>query len=192
MPNRTQIGFIAALMLLLGSSVAARAQDGGLPLQAGEVVFEDVVAADSLLADLLCGNAHRWLAAHKMHLTADSTNNGGCQLYATGEMPVYAQGYMSQHLNGVVRYRLRLETKAGKFRYRFDGFVFHYYHENRNYQQVPTGKTKPLAETKAPGWQKTWDYNRSTVRRNVENLVAGLKKQLLQPPTAEKVASRRW
>ena len=192
MPSRTQIGFIVALLLLLGGGSAARAQHGGLPLETGEVVFEDVVSADSLSADLLCDNAHRWLAAHKMQLTADSANSSGCQLYAIGEMPVYTQGYMSRHLNGMVRYRLRLETKAGKYRYRFDGFVFHYYHENRNYQQVPTGKTKPLAEEKAPGWQKTWDYNRNTVRRNVENFAADLKKQLPQLPVTEKVASRKW
>jgi hypothetical protein len=53
---------------------------------------------------------------------------------------------------------------------------------------VKTGNTKPLEETKAPGWQKLWTEHRRTVFALVNNQVSGLKVKMVETskPLAEK------
>jgi hypothetical protein len=47
---------------------------------------------------------------------------------------------------------------------------------------VKTGKTKPLEETEAAGWQKLWTQHRKTVFSLVNQQIAGLKIKMIETP----------
>ncbi len=157
-----------------------------LPLEAGKVVYYDIVEADSLSREILSENAHRWLSAQNFASIADSVTADGYKLVANNQLPVYATGYVSKKQNGIVTYNLLIELKNGKYRYRFSDFVFHYYRENRNYKLISTGKTKPLEENTASGWQKTWEYNQKLTHQTINALIETLKKEMQHHPAAEK------
>jgi len=159
-----------------------------LPREADKVVFYEVVPADSLSKEVLYQNARNWLIAKQLELRNDSLVSESHKLIATGQFPVYATGYVTKRQNGVVTYQLQIEVKEHKYRYRFSDFRFHYYQENRNYQLVATGKTKPLEDAKAPGWQKSWESTQRNTSIIITNLITDLKAAILQRPATEKTA----
>jgi hypothetical protein len=69
---------------------------------------------------------------------------------------------------------------------------------DRTYKMVPTGKTKPLEDLKAPGWQNTWEGHREAAGKAANNLAAGLKASMKnKTPEEEKIAksaaiSEKW
>ena len=155
-----------------------------LPLDdQGKVSFYEVVKTDSLKAGQLYTNAKGWLTSRGYVLTEADSLAG--RLVASHAFAVYDRGYVTKKVHGKVNYQLVIEVKDHKYRYDFSHFVFAYYKEDRNYQVVPSGKTKALEEGEAPGWQKLWDRHRQDTRTTVENLIAQLKTAVrVLPPSA--------
>jgi hypothetical protein len=183
---------LAFLCLLLAAPLA---HSQALPLDSqGKVNFYEVVPADSLRAGTLYAHAKRWLAHHGYQVsTADSA---GGRLVATQALALYDRGYLTKKLHGKVRYQLTLEVKDGRYRLEFNNFIFDYYHEDRAYRLVPTGKTKPLEDSLAAGWQKLWQSHRHDTLLGINSLQADLKTAMLavpKPPVAaQPVRSAAW
>jgi hypothetical protein len=172
-----------------GALLAARpARAQALPLdEQGQVSFYHVVKADSLPASTLYGHAKGWLRRRGYALaTADSAAG---RLVATSALSVYDRGYLSKKLHGKVRYQLTVEVKNGRYRLQFNDFVFDYYHEDRTYRLVPTGKTKPLEEPLAAGWQQLWQSHRQATLLGINGLAAELKTAMLAVPRPTAAAS---
>jgi hypothetical protein len=183
---------LAFLCLLLAAPLA---YSQALPLDSqGKVSFYEVVPADSLRAGTLYAHAKRWLAHHGYQVsTADSV---GGRLVATQALAMYDRGYLTKKLHGKVRYQLTLEVKDGRYRLEFNNFIFDYYHEDRAYRLVPNGKTKPLEDQLAAGWQKLWQSHRHDTLLGINSLQAELKTAMLavpKPPVAAPQArSAAW
>lgn len=177
----TFFGYLAAG----GALLAARpARTQALPLdERGKVSFYYVVKADSLPAGTLYGHAKGWL--HRRGYTLATADSATGRLVATHMLNMYDQGYLSKKLHGKMRYQLTVEVKNGRYRLQFSEFVFAYYQENRVYHFVPTGKTKPLEEPLAAGWQKLWQGHRQDTLLGIASLTAELKTAMLaKPPPA--------
>ncbi|WP_375419470.1 DUF4468 domain-containing protein [uncultured Hymenobacter sp.] len=172
----------SAVLLLLPLLCAAPAVRGqALPLdEQGRVRFLAVVPADSLGPDTLYAHAKAWLRRRGYTLaTADSAAG---RLVAHHAVGVYDRGYLTRRLHGRVRYQLTVEVKPGRYRLQFYDFVFHYYQEDHASHLVPTGKTKPLEDATAPGWQKLWESHRQDTRQAVAALTAELRPAMLAKP----------
>jgi hypothetical protein len=159
----------------------------------GKVSFYEVVAADSLRASTLYVHAKHWL--HRYGYTLSTADSVAGRLVATQALPLYDRGYLTKKLHGKVRYQLTLEVKDGRYRLQCTDFIFDYYHEDRAYHLVPTGKTKPLEETLAAGWQKLWQNHRHDTLLGITALQAELKTAMLavakpttQPPPTRSAA----
>ncbi len=179
------------LFLLLCVSV----QIGYAQQVSPRMVFMDVVKADSVSKEELYQNARNWLQENQFEVIADSVLPESHKILATQTFPVYGTGYVSKKLSGKITLQVQIEVKEQKYRYQFTHFVFHYYKENRNYQYEPTGKTKPLEDTKASGWQKTWQAHKRTTQTTVANWVGSMKKQLIvRKVVAQKtlVPTEKW
>ena len=138
--------------------------------------------ADSVPAGLLYGHARAWLRQHGYTL-AEADSAAG-RLVAAHAFGVYDRGYVTRHLHGQVRYRLTVEVKQGRYRAQFTDFRFAYYQDDRSAHPQPTGKTKPLEDATAPGWQKLWESHRRDTALAVGALAAELKTAMLaRPPT---------
>jgi hypothetical protein len=88
---------------------------------------------------------------------------------------VYTKGMVSKEIHGDIRFKVRIDIKSNKYRYQFYDFVFEYYKQNRQYQYVPTGKKKPLEDTKFPGWEKPWSRYKQETLIKINNYIASLK-----------------
>lgn len=168
-------------LLAMGWLLGFGAHGQALPTdERGRVTFYEVVPADTLPAGLLYAHAKAWLRRRGYTLTvADSL---GGRLLATNAFGVYDRGYVTKKLHGKMQYQLTVEVKKGRYRQQFTDFVFAYYHEDRTYHFVPTGKTKPLEEPTASGWQKLWDGHRQATHQAVQAFAAELKTTMLAVP----------
>ncbi|GAC1382482.1 MAG: hypothetical protein NVSMB30_30010 [Hymenobacter sp.] len=146
----------------------------------GKVGLYEVVRADSLRAGALHHHAKSWLLGRGYAVNVADSAHG--RLEATHSFGVYDRGYITKKLHGKVNYHLLVEVKDGRYRVQFHDFVFAYYREDRSYRFVPTGKTKPLEETTAPGWQKLWETHRHDAYLTVSGLAAELKWAMLAVP----------
>ena len=171
-----------ALCLLAGLLLAAPAAGAqALPLdEAGRVAVAEVVPADSLRAGLLYNHARAWLRRRGYEL-AEADSAAG-RLVAAHAFGMYDHGYVTKHLHGKVHYRLVVEVKDGRYRSQFTDFSFAYYQDDRNARPQPTGKTKPLEDTAAPGWQKLWEAHRRDTLLTVTTLAGELKTAMLAVP----------
>ena len=172
------LAFCLLVGLLPATSVAG-AQ--ALPLdEAGRVAFVEVVPADTLRAGLLYGHARAWLL-RRGYDVAEADSAAG-RLVARHAFGVYDHGYVTKRLHGKVRYRLVVEVKNGRYRAQFTDFSFAYYQDDRSARPQPTGKTKPLEDTTAPGWQKLWEAHRHDTLFTVNTLAGELKTAMLAVP----------
>lgn len=137
--------------------------------------FSEVVIADSINEKTLARNGKNWFIKHKFQ-NLDSTNAN--LLKGEHSFLVYQQGVVSKQLHGKIFYKLSLEIKNNKYRYTFSDFTFHYYKKDRNYNMVPTGKQKPLEETEAPGWQRTWEKHKAYTSQQIQLVIEDLKVSL--------------
>lgn len=171
-----------ALCLLAGLLLAASVAGAqALPLdEAGRVAFAEVVPADSLRAGLLYGHARAWLR-RRGYDVAEADSAAG-RLVASHAFGVYDHGYVTKRLHGKVRYRLVVEVKEGRYRTQFIDFSFAYYQDDRSARPQPTGKTKPLEDVTAPGWQKLWETHRHDTLLTVTALAGELKTAMLAVP----------
>ncbi|MDJ0367224.1 DUF4468 domain-containing protein [Hymenobacter sp. H14-R3] len=168
-------------LLATGFLLALGAHGQALPTdERGRVAFYEVVPADSLRAGLLYAHAKAWL--HRRGYVLAAADSLGGRLVATNAFGVYDRGYVTKKLHGKVAYELTVEVKNGRYRQQFTDFVFAYYHEDRTYHTVPTGKTKSLEEPTAAGWQKLWDGHRQATRQAVQGFAAELKTAMLAVP----------
>jgi hypothetical protein len=167
--------------LCLWLLAAPLAQGQPLPLDdQHKVSFYEVVRADSLRASTLYAHARRWLVRRGYQLSAADSVAG--RLVGTQALPLYDRGYLTKKLHGKVRYQLTLEVKDGRYRLEFNNFIFDYYHEDHAYHLVPTGKTKPLEEPLAVGWQKLWQNHQHDTLLGISSLQAELKTAMLAEP----------
>jgi hypothetical protein len=185
-------GIILVVFLLFFGG--ARAQF--LPVNgSGKCEMADVVLADGFSKAVLYSNGLQWvktLAAGEGKLSAVQYDSMGGKASGNYEFLVYSQSGILKKIAGAIRYHVSIETKDGKYRYSFSDFIFSYYHQDRNYQMVKTGKTKPLEETKAAGWQKLWTQHRKTVFSLVSHQIAGLKTKMIETPdTNNKPAEKK-
>jgi hypothetical protein len=170
---------LLALLCVLLAALPGRGQE--LPLDSqGKVSFYEVVRADSLRAGTLYAHAKHWL--HRYGYTLSTADSAAGRLVATQALAMYDRGYLTKKLHGKVRYQLTLEVKDGRYRVQYDDFVFDYYHEDRAYRLVPTGKAKPLEESLAAGWQKLWQHHRHDTLVGITALQAELKTAMLTVP----------
>ena len=168
---------LLAALLLVAPAAGAQA----LPLdEQGRVGFAEVVRADSLRAGLLYGHARAWLR-RRGYEVAEADSAAG-RLVAAHAFGVYDHGYVTKRLHGKVRYRLVVEVKDGRYRTQFTDFTFAYYQDDRSARPQPTGKTKPLEEATAPGWQKLWETHRHDAASTVAGLAGELKTAMLAVP----------
>ena len=173
-----------ALYLLAGLLLAAPAAGAqALPLdEAGRVAFAEVVRTDSLRAGLLYSHARAWLR-RRGYDVAEADSAAG-RLVASHAFGLYDRGYVTKRLHGKVRYRLVVEVKEGRYRAQFTDFSFAYYQDDRSARPLPTGKTKPLEDATAPGWQKLWEAHRHDTLLTVTSLAGELKTAMLAMPRA--------
>jgi Domain of unknown function (DUF4468) with TBP-like fold len=165
------------MLLLVGP--AANAQT--LPLdERGRVGLAEVVPADLLRAGLLFGHARAWLR-RRGYVVAEADSAAG-RLVATQAFGVYDHGYITKRLHGKVRYQLVVEVKQGRYRAQFTDFTFAYYQDDRSGRPQPTGKTKPLEDATAPGWQRLWETHRHDALLTVTALAEELKTAMLAVP----------
>jgi hypothetical protein len=94
----------------------------------------------------------------------------------------YAQSGIFKKQTGSITYHFQLEVKEGKYRYAFSDFVFHYFAPDRNLKVVDTGKTKPLEDKSAAGWQRLWSQHKSDIYRSVQQQCESLNKAMLHKP----------
>jgi hypothetical protein len=166
------------LCCMLFLAIAGLTHAQVLPLdERGKVCFYDVVKLDSSKAELLYTNAKNWLQSRGYSLTEGDSLGG--KLVTTNAFPVYDKGYVTKKMHGKVNYQLTIEVKNGKYRYQFTDFVFAYYKEDRTYRLAPTGKTKPLEDTKASGWQHLWEKHRQNTALTMDSLVEQMKTAML-------------
>jgi hypothetical protein len=177
-------------LLLVASEAGAQV----LPLdERGQVAFAEVVPADSLGAALLYGHARAWLR-RRGYAVAEADSAAG-RLVASHAFSVYDHGYVTKHLHGKVGYRLVVEVKKGRYRTQFTDFSFAYYQDDRSAHPQPTGKTKPLEDATAPGWQKLWEAHRRDAATTVAALAGELKTAMLavpKPPASPVSRTADW
>jgi hypothetical protein len=167
-----------------------------LPLHSGNAQFlpvngmnkceaTEVVLAEGFTGPALYANELRWLKGLTRvdgKLSSVIKDSIGGTVSGNFEFLVYAQSGILRKVAGAISYHFSVETKEGKYRYSFTDFVYHYYAQDRNYRVVKTGKTKPLEEVEAPGWQKLWTDHRKTVSARVHNQIDELKQKILETP----------
>jgi hypothetical protein len=164
---------IAMTLMLTGGSVIGQVS---LPLNSsGKAEFADVVLADTINKYELFSRGEALLPelsafVNKMDVQEQDAISGKivCGLRFT----IYNQqmGILKKE-TGAVTYKLTIEVKDGKYRYSFTDIIFHYYQQDRNLKLVENGKTKGLEETKASGWQKTWNACRATTASKISNQI---------------------
>jgi hypothetical protein len=179
------------LLLLLLFAIAPVLGQAALPVdEHGKVVFYEVVNLERLPKEVLYASAIAWLTERTSDWKEESGGDGTSYRFtANRQFPVYAKGYISKQLHGIISYRFTLELKDNRYRYYCNDFVFHYYKMDRNYKMAPTGQTKPLEDQKAAGWQQTWKSHREATMKTMNALAADLKDGLQKKaPAEEKIA----
>ena len=173
---RSGLSLVAALLLAVFA-----AQGQALPLdERGKASFYEVVTADSLRAGLLYTHAKFWLRQRGYVVAV--TDSAAGQLVASNAFDLYDRSYITKKLHGKVRYQLTIEVKDGRYRVHCRDFIFAYYQEDRLSRFSPTGKTKPLEEPTAAGWQKLWANHRHDTLLTIVALSAELKTAMLAVP----------
>ncbi len=183
--------------VIVAASLTTRAQV--LPLdESGKIFFSDVVKVDSLSKEKLFTNSLKWLKSlsnSEEKFTFSSTDSILQKAEGAFEFQVFQQNGMLRKMTGTISCRVVVEAKDNKYRYSFSDFVYHYYIQNRNYKMEKTGKTKPLEEPEAAGWQKLWEKHKETTFTKVTSMTAVLNTELKKkdnPPKEKKVKKLDW
>jgi hypothetical protein len=184
---RTYFLSMAWMWILLNSSFAQVAMEE-------KVEFTSIAIVDSMAKPLLFHNLHSWLELlhqNEEQVVVEMKDSINGKVTGRSQFFVYSQTGILKKVSGKITYNLSLEVKDNKYRYRFSDFIYHYFKENREYKIVETGKTKPLEEKEAPGWQKLWAKHRATcyakLKEDIELLKATMKKR---PVSAEKIKEK--
>jgi len=157
--------------------------------------FSNVVVVDSISKPVLYHHAINWinnnLKGEKVVLVQNDSILG--KVEGESSYLVYnQQASILKKISGRVSYKISIEVKDNKYRYHFSDFVFHYYKQDRTYNMVDAGKTKPMNEPKAAGWQKLWNSHRATVQNKMKEYCKQLEiKMVEKPATPEKVIDKK-
>ncbi len=149
--------------------------------ESGKVSFSEVVLADSFPNGKLYSNSITWLKSlNRPEEKFTFSNKDSIQSSVTGqyEFQVFAQSGLLRKMVGLITCKLSIETKDNKFRYTFSDFIYHYYKEDRNYKMAKTGKTKPLEDKEAKGWQKLWEKHKQTTNTKINSLITSMKSEI--------------
>jgi len=161
----------------------------------GKCEIAEVVLAEGFPKTILYFNEVQWfkvLAGSDVKLSSFQNDSIEGKTKGNIEFLVYSQSGILRKVAGAIRYHVSVEVKDGKYRYTFTDFIFDYYKQDRNYHMVKTGKTKPLEETEAAGWQKLWTQHRKTVFSLVNQQLAALKTRIIETPdTNNKPAEKK-
>jgi hypothetical protein len=185
-------GIVMSIFLLVFGGVSAQY----LPVnESGKCEVAEVVLAEGFSKSILYSNQLRWfkvLAASDLKLSSIQYDSIEGKTAGNAEFLVYSQSGILRKVAGAIRYHVSVEVKDGKYRYAFSDFIFDYYKQDRNYHMVKTGKTKPLEETEAGGWQKLWTQHRKTVFSLVSQQIDALKIRIIETPdTNNKPAEKK-
>ena len=96
------------------------------------------------------------------------------------EFMIYTDSGVLQRLLGAVTCDLELDVKDNKYRYVYTNLVFHEFKQDRYYQYVSTGKTKPFEEPAAMGFQDNWEKCKESTNKKISNQIASLKAGMIQ------------
>ena len=185
--------FVMATATLL--SLSGKAQE--LPTdESGKIFFSEVIVADSFPKEKLYANSVRWLKSlnkPEEKFTLLSTDSVLCKSNGLYEFQVFSQGGLLRKMVGSISCQLAVETKDNKYRYAFSEFIYHYYKEDRNYKLLKTGKTKPLEDKTAGGWQKLWDKHKQTTLDKINGMITSMKADLIKKESIpnEKIAKKK-
>lgn len=180
--NRFLISAVAGLLTL------ADAHAQFLPTNAaGLCEIAEVGLADSISKEILFANSKRWM--HHLNQEEGKVNSAvidsiAAKISGDFEFPVYSQSGILRKMTGSISYHFSIEAKDGKYRFSFNDFVYHYYVQDRNYKLVKNGRTKPLEEVEAVGWQKLWTEHRRTAYSKVSGQIEDLKARIIETPKA--------
>ena len=171
------------LITLLSPGIHLSAQPFQLDTS-GKITFVEVVEADSMRKEELFQNATLWFEGFKKKVKTKMTrfekDSINSKLSGDFQFMVYSQSGILSKTSGAVSYTLTIEMKDNRYRYVFTDFIFHHYKQNRNYEYVETGVTKPLEEVQAKGWQKLWDSHRLTAYNKTGEEIKSLKTKILE------------
>jgi len=182
------------ILLVISLVSLSKGEAQSLPIdESGKIFFSEVVLADSFPKEKLYKNSLVWLKSLSRpeekfeFLVKDSIRSSANGRY---EFQVFAQSGLLRKMVGTVTCNISIDTKDDKYRYAFSEFVYHYYKEDRNYKMIKTGKTKPLEDKDAAGWQKLWDKHKQTTNTKINALISSLKveipKKIIAPLKKEK------
>lgn len=163
-----------------------------LPVDNGRCEMSDVVLADGFLQGTLFANEVKWLKSltHEEGKLIDAVKDSlAGKVSSEYEFPVYSQSGIFKKQSGTISYHITVESKDGKYRYLFTNFVYHYQKQDRNFQLIKTGMTKPLEEPDAPGWQKVWTSHRKSVAELVNKQIDALKTAMVEVPQTKATKS---
>ncbi len=161
------------------------------------IEFASVVIADSLSKQFLFKNAKNWvmlLNHHDEKTSITLEDSIGGRVFGKSLFFVYSQTGILKKVSGTINYNLSIEVKDNKYRYRFSDFVFHYFKQDRYYNMVETGKTKPLEDTEASGWQKLWAQHKSTTYLKIHDQINAMKIKMVEKQriAAEEKVEIEW
>ena len=177
--------FIVLLSLCYGS---VRSQPW-IVNELGKLEMAEVVLSDGFTKEALYENSLRWiksLPGSDKIINALSVDSVLCKVSGRYEFLVYMQGGILKKKAGAISCVISLEMKDNKYRYAFTDFLYHYLVQDRNYDMIKNGKTKPLEETEAPGWQKLWNSHKKTAAREMKKRSEELKEIMIAAPNLVK------
>jgi len=183
------------LVAFLGTSLLMNGQSASSSSPTSAFDFSNVVVTDSISKQSLFHNGINWVSDLKDEKTVLSQNDSILgKVEGESSYLVYTlQPGILKKLSGRVSYKISIEVKDNKYRYRFSDFVFHYYKQDRYYKMVETGKVKSLNEFSASGWQKLWDNHRSTTQSKMKEYCKRLEIKMVEKPETpnEKVIAKK-
>jgi hypothetical protein len=172
--------FLPCLILFKCAFVFAQTS---LPVdEKGKVIFYEVIKAEDFKKGILYENAKNWLTENSFHIESTPEDSIAGKIVASQSFYVYARGYISKKIHGKITYKTSIEVKDNRYRYSFSDFTFFYYKEDRNYQMVPTGKEKPIEESKASGWQSLWEQHKKNTQVHITRQIQDLKSSMIELP----------
>jgi len=144
-------------------------------------IFYEVTETDSLPAALLYHNALQWVRSLG-DVTITKADSTAGKIDGKHEFFVYKEKGVTKKVSGKVSYAFMIEVKDSRYRYYFNGFIFHYYGFDRYYNTIEIGKKKRLDDAEASGWQKLWDQHRKTTTSKITTEISQLKTKIIEIP----------
>ena len=166
---KLKVSFFILFLLLNASAIFCQES-------VNEFVISEIVKLDSADSASLLKKGDEWFNS----VGFKNIENKQGKLSGTSEYYVYQRGVVSNQIHGKISYTAEVEVKNNKYRYTFKNFIYHYHKQDRYGKMVPTGKTKPLSELKAEGWQNTWDKHKAYSKKQINILIASLNETMSQ------------